>query len=209
MSEVKNQVEADIPFGAIENGRAFMDRVENHYDFTCEAGPLVSCYEWQEARRCFEHLALWASNAALSHPAPDVPGAEEVESIGRKPVNTNDLRDMASEFRGTTFTEMVIEAANQLDNTRTERNILRAELDAAREELRQKGDGWQDISTAPKDGTRVLLAWDGTRVGYYLDNSKTSHPWEGWKVPSMEKWPPGKPTHWQPLPPTRAQGESS
>jgi hypothetical protein len=86
---------------------------------------------------------------------------------------------------------------------------LQAELDAAREELRQKGDGWQDISTAPRDGTRVLLAWDGTRVGYYLDNSKTSHPWEGWKVPSMEKWPPGKPTHWQPLPPTRAQGESS
>jgi hypothetical protein len=53
------------------------------------------------------------------------------------PVNTNDLRDMASEFRETTFTEMVIEAANQLDSTRTERNILRAELTAAREELRE------------------------------------------------------------------------
>jgi hypothetical protein len=53
------------------------------------------------------------------------------------PVNTNDLRDMASEFRETTFTEMVIEAANQLDSTRTERNILRAELDAAREEMRE------------------------------------------------------------------------
>lgn len=51
------------------------------------------------------------------------------------PVNTNDLRDMASEFRETKFTEMVIEAANQLDSTRTERNILRAELTAAREEL--------------------------------------------------------------------------
>jgi uncharacterized protein (DUF3084 family) len=44
---------------------------------------------------------------------------------------------MASEFRETTFTEMVIEAANQLDSTRTERNILRAELTAAREELRE------------------------------------------------------------------------
>jgi hypothetical protein len=53
------------------------------------------------------------------------------------PVNTNDLRDMASEFRETSFTAMVIEAANQLDSTRTERNILRAELDAAREELRE------------------------------------------------------------------------
>jgi BMFP domain-containing protein YqiC len=53
------------------------------------------------------------------------------------PVNTNDLRDMASEFRETSFTAMVIEAANQLDSTRTERNILRAELTAAREELRE------------------------------------------------------------------------
>jgi hypothetical protein len=71
----------------------------------------------------------------------------QVESIGRKPVNTNDLRDMASEFRGTTFTELVIEAANQLDNTRTERNILRAELDAAREELREA----EAANTALKD----------------------------------------------------------
>jgi hypothetical protein len=81
MSEVKNEVEADIPFGAIENGRAFMDRVEHHYDFTCEAGPLRSCYEWQEARLCFEQVALWATYAALSQPVPERPAAEEVEAI--------------------------------------------------------------------------------------------------------------------------------
>jgi hypothetical protein len=61
------------------------------------------------------------------------------------PVNTNDLRDMASEFRGTSFTAMVIEAANQLDSTRTERNILRAELDAAREELREVKEAAQNF----------------------------------------------------------------
>ncbi len=83
MTDTINQ-DAEFPLGAIENGRAFMDRVEHQYDFTCEAGPLASCYEWQEARRCFEYLASWANQVALSHPASDVPGAEEVEAIRRR-----------------------------------------------------------------------------------------------------------------------------
>lgn len=62
-------------------------------------------------------------------------------------------------------------------------------------------EGWLPIESAPRDGTRVLLAWDGKScVGYYLDNSKAGRPWAGWKVPSMEIWPPGQPTAWQPLP---------
>ena len=71
------------------------------------------------------------------------------------PVNTNDLRDMASEFRGTTFTEMVIEAANQLDSTRTERNILRAELDAAREELREVREA--AVISIPTDLAKLVI----------------------------------------------------
>lgn len=59
---------------------------------------------------------------------------------------------------------------------------------------------WQPIETAPRDGTRVILAWDGVRVGYFLDNSASIKPWSGWKVPSMETWPKGQPTHWMPLP---------
>lgn len=59
---------------------------------------------------------------------------------------------------------------------------------------------WQPIETAPKDGTRVLLSWDGTRVGYYLDNSASSRPWEGWKVPSLEPWPKDQPIAWMPMP---------
>ena len=50
-----------------------------------------------------------------------------------KPVNTNDLRDYADRI-GNPYAQFVIDAANELDDTRTERNILRAELDAAREE---------------------------------------------------------------------------
>jgi hypothetical protein len=53
-----------------------------------------------------------------------------------EPVNTNDLRDYAGRI-GNPYAQFVIDAANELDDTRTERNILRAELAAAREELRE------------------------------------------------------------------------
>lgn len=60
---------------------------------------------------------------------------------------------------------------------------------------------WQTIETAPKDGTRVILAWGGKSInGFYLDNSHTATPWAGWRVESMVVQPPGKPTHWMPLP---------
>lgn len=62
---------------------------------------------------------------------------------------------------------------------------------------------WQPIETAPKDGTRVILSWGGKSVnGFYLDNSRTSTPWAGWRVESMVVQPTGKPTHWQPFPPS-------
>lgn len=60
---------------------------------------------------------------------------------------------------------------------------------------------WLPIDAAPKDGTRVILAWGGKSInGYYLDNSHTSTPWAGWRVESMVVQPPGKPTHWQAFP---------
>lgn len=60
---------------------------------------------------------------------------------------------------------------------------------------------WQPIETAPKDGTRVILSWGGKSInGFYLDNSRTSTPWAGWRVESMVAQPAGRPTHWQPFP---------
>lgn len=50
----------DFPLGAIENGRAFAERLEGDYSFQCEAGQLTDCVDWQEFRRCFEYLAEWA-----------------------------------------------------------------------------------------------------------------------------------------------------
>ena len=46
------------PLGAIENGREFMRRLEEHYDFKEGQGhTLEKCYEWVHLKICFEHLA--------------------------------------------------------------------------------------------------------------------------------------------------------
>lgn len=61
--------------------------------------------------------------------------------------------------------------------------------------------GWMPIESAPKDGTRVILAWGGKSInGFYLDNSNTDRPWAGWRVESMVPAPAGQPSAWQPFP---------
>lgn len=61
--------------------------------------------------------------------------------------------------------------------------------------------GWMPIETAPKDGTRVILSWGCKAInGFYLDNSATDHPWQGWRTESMVPRPAGNPDAWQPFP---------
>jgi hypothetical protein len=46
--------------GAIHNGREFLRRLVEHYDFKEANGhDLAHCYEYQEALKCFEHMAEW------------------------------------------------------------------------------------------------------------------------------------------------------
>ncbi len=74
----------EIPHGAIENGRAFLQRLTDHYDFTCEAGPLSNCSDYHEAVRCFEHIAQWIADLAAPHlAAVQVKKLEWGESRGR------------------------------------------------------------------------------------------------------------------------------
>ncbi|HCT7324581.1 TPA: hypothetical protein OT738_003852 [Escherichia coli] len=63
-------LKSEAPLGAIENGRAFADRLEN-YQFECEGGNLNMCSDWQEFRRCFEYLSEWAMHSQTEHPATD------------------------------------------------------------------------------------------------------------------------------------------
>jgi hypothetical protein len=133
-------MEADIPFGAIENGRAFMDRVEHHYDFTCEAGPLRSCYEWQEARLCFEQVALWATHAAVT-PAPLAQSTEEVEAIrARHEAVKSRLADDAyySSPNGSPVATRL--QGHAFDMAHADRAILLRLLDAARADLAEVKD---------------------------------------------------------------------
>lgn len=78
--------------------------------------------------------------------------------------------------------------------------------------MTEQNTGWRDISTAPKDGSTVILYWGGGQVcpGSFLDNS---HPnplmsWAGWRPPSGQTWPKGQPTDWQPLPPPPGAGDN-
>lgn len=65
--------------------------------------------------------------------------------------------------------------------------------------------GWRDISTAPKDGTFVLLRepnWKaGAVIGKWFDFEQVIHGALGfWEAHATEV----KPTHWMPLPPLPA-----
>lgn len=65
---------------------------------------------------------------------------------------------------------------------------------------------WRDISTAPKDGTAILLAVLGSsgkyaqQVGSWQVDRLNDEP-DGWEWP----WTVGRPTHWMPLPPPPEQ----
>lgn len=96
------------------------------------------------------------------------------------------------------------------------RDVLRtavAALDrlAVLEQAVEAVPGWQDIATAPKDGTTVLIANDSPgsvhpREGYYVmperryENEPTHAGW--WRLAgSSETAVHGRtPTHWQPMP---------
>ena len=66
----------DIPLGAIENGRAFAERLEAT-GLDCEAGDLKMCSDWQEFRQCFEFLAEWAISLSARLAQPVVAKAPE------------------------------------------------------------------------------------------------------------------------------------
>lgn len=71
---------------------------------------------------------------------------------------------------------------------------------------------WQDISTAPKDGTKVLVGRFVRKCQTDFNNIVTVDFWHtpklhnflGWGNFNTQHWPP---THWMPLPnPPRSEG---
>lgn len=69
---------------------------------------------------------------------------------------------------------------------------------------------WQLIETAPKDGTRVLVAWAHRTVATPNPTIATSLREDGWASVTGGVWRGSyAPTHWMPLPaPPKALGVS-
>lgn len=69
-----------------------------------------------------------------------------------------------------------------------------------------RAPGWQDIATAPKDGSRILLWWDGlVREGWCGGAGTSRDGGDWWRSHSLTVCN-GRPTHWVPLPPAPQQG---
>lgn len=47
----------ELPAETVQIGWYLIERLENYYDFECEAGPLQGCTDWCELKACFENLA--------------------------------------------------------------------------------------------------------------------------------------------------------
>lgn len=58
---------------------------------------------------------------------------------------------------------------------------------------------WQDISTAPKDGTLVLLAYSTGPDPFNWGMATARYRWSGWHTVNGNPRS-FEPTHWQPLP---------
>jgi hypothetical protein len=59
---------------------------------------------------------------------------------------------------------------------------------------------WQDISTAPRDGTDVLIGLGDTiAIGFYCPENDPRLP-PGWIWAGEDLWFRCEPTHWMPLP---------
>lgn len=62
-------------------------------------------------------------------------------------------------------------------------------------------DRWMPISSAPKDGTEILVCnADRVGIGSWCENYRSGFPYNNWSF-NMAYSKPWNPTHWQPLPP--------
>lgn len=117
---------------------------------------------------------------------------------------TSDIREKVADAIGIACIQPVRELP---DGTRIVKNLDRqiclAAADAA---LAACGhQEWQDIETAPKDGTRILVHfWEPsqTLVAYFVDYDPFC-----WQAVSGERWNAKHASHWLPLPsPPKARG---
>jgi hypothetical protein len=81
---------SEFPAGAIHNAEAFANILEEMYHFECIAGPLRTCYEWVELRRCLVALADYLSAPAAQQPS-------ETEALQTVPIVKYEIMKTAYE----------------------------------------------------------------------------------------------------------------
>lgn len=129
----------DFPLGAIENGNVFAERLEAS-ELECPAGRLCMSADWQEFRRCFDHLSNWALGKA---PAP--PSAEQ----GTPPPPSAPLKELLSEWLKTELG--CIDCEHRGDPRYThDAYWMRGAVELFIDKHRAVIDGWQsaELSTA-------------------------------------------------------------
>lgn len=109
---------------------------------------------------------------------------------------------------GTTIHGGVLTLRERAEQAEASLVALREERDTLKQQL--EAQGWRDIASAPKDGTRIMLAWKhGVVMARWRDEAAYAkcERRPGWEVDDCEGdcWfsfslEPDAPTHWQPLP---------
>jgi len=107
-------------------------------------------------------------------------------------------RDMLNRLNTMQPPNVVLQQVTMLGEARS---IIEAALAAA-----PAADGWRPIESAPKDGTRIMLAVvDGRTTPYPLTDYYIIATWDG---EHSTPYVPTKWTHWMPLPAApKPQGE--
>lgn len=83
-------------------------------------------------------------------------------------------------------------------------DILADELAVRDAPPRGAPEGWQDIATAPKDGSRINLIGQHVGTGKWCRDDAEWDLEEGSSWPEMWRWSNVAPSHWKPLDPPPA-----
>ena len=97
--------------------------------------------------------------------------------------------------------ELIERLRDATEGPRMLMNEAATTLEADAPAVPQEPVAWQPIETAPKDGSRVLLWWDGAvREGWCAGAGKSRDGGDWWRSHSLTVCA-GRPTQWMPLPP--------
>lgn len=169
-----------------------------------DVGMLAAWYRYKNghhfhdepAPRDTSDVGAWAAMLAAA-PAPPA------QPVAIKPLNWQ--HDGNASYAYCPVTDVRWAARNQAERAHAEATRearIRSALSVPLPEIEggDKGDGWQLIDTAPKDGTWVLLYWPTMAITAYPACGFSHADEYGWELAQDRDYGEIIPTHWRPLP---------